>query len=251
MRTTLVSVIVPCYNAVPYIIEAIESVISQSYTDWEMLIIDDCSSDNSASIIQNYCAIDNRIKYYKTKESSGSPTLPRNIGIENAMGRYIAFLDSDDVWLPNKLEEQLKLFDKSKAAIAYSNYEKITESGEREQRIIKAPAEVSYKQLLLGNVIGCLTAIYDTDKTGKVYFSEHAHEDYIMWLSILKRGYIAKNTNTVTALYRVRNRSVSSNKLKAIFWQWSIYVNVEKTGYLKAVYYFVNYAYRAFLKILK
>ena len=160
-------------------------------------------------------------------------------------------MDSDDVWLPNKLEEQLKLFDKSKAAIAYSNYEKITESGEREQRIIKAPAEVSYKQLLLGNVIGCLTAIYDTDKTGKVYFSEHAHEDYIMWLSILKRGYIAKNTNTVTALYRVRNRSVSSNKLKAIFWQWSIYVNVEKTGYLKAVYYFVNYAYRAFLKILK
>lgn len=247
----MISIITPSYNSLTFISQAIESVLAQTYSDWEMLIIDDCSTDDSASIIRQYCEEDKRIKYFKTTYSSGSPTLPRNIGIENAMGRYIAFLDSDDVWLPNKLEEQLKLFDESETAIVYSNYEKITELGEREQRIIKAPAEVSYKQLLLGNVIGCLTAIYDTDKTGKVYFSEHAHEDYIMWLSILKRGYIAKNTNTVTALYRVRNQSVSSNKLKALFWQWSIYVNVEKTGYLKAVYYFANYAYRAFLKILK
>lgn len=251
MRKALFSVIVPCHNADVYIVEAIESVISQSYTNWELLIIDDCSSDNSVSIIQNYCSIDNRIKYYKTKEPSGSPALPRNIGIENAMGRFIAFLDSDDVWLPNKLEEQLKLFDKTETAIVYSNYEKMAETGKRENRIIKAPSTVDYKQLLLGNVIGCLTAVYDTDKIGKVYFSEHSHEDYIMWLSILKRGYMAKNTNTVTALYRVRNKSVSSNKLKALSWQWSIYVDVEKTGYLKAIYYFVNYAYKAFLKILK
>lgn len=251
MRRVLVSVIVPCYNAASYITETIESVISQSYTNWEMLIIDDCSCDNSGLIIQNYCSIDSRIKYYRTEKASGTPTLPRNIGIENAMGRYIAFLDSDDVWLPNKLEEQLCLFDDSQTAIVYSDYEKMAETGERNHRIIKAPSTVNYKQLLLGNVIGCLTAVYDTDKIGKVYFSEHSHEDYIMWLSILKNGFIARSSNTVTALYRVRNHSVSSNKLKALSWQWNIYINIEKIGYFKAAYYFIHYAYRAFTKMLK
>lgn len=247
----MVSVIMPVYNTEFFLDVAIQSVLSQTYQQWELWVVDDCSTDNSSSIIKNYIERDCRIHYLKTLYSSGSPTLPRNIGIENARGRYIAFLDSDDVWLPNKLEEQLALFNEEKTVIVYSDYEKITEDGERGNRVIKAPSTVNYKQLLLGNVIGCLTAMYDTNKVGKVYFSEDSHEDYIMWLSILKKGYMAQNTNTVTALYRVRSQSVSSNKLKTLSWQWNIYVNIERTGYLKAMYYFSNYAYRAFLKMLK
>lgn len=247
----MVSIITPSYNSSAFIEQTIESVLAQTYEDWEMLIVDDCSTDTSAAIIKQYAKKDVRIRYLKTKHPSGSPCEPRNIGIRNAQGRYIAFLDSDDRWLPDKLEEQLHLFEDAATAIVYSDYEKMTEAGERENRIVRAPAEADYKRLLSGNVIGCLTAVYDTAKVGKVYFPEHSHEDYILWLSILKRGYIAKNTNTVTALYRVRSRSVSSNKLKALSWQWSIYVNVEQTGYLKAMYYFAHYACKAFLKMLK
>lgn len=246
----MVSIIIPTYNSSFFISQAIESVLVQTYKDWEALVIDDCSTDDSANIIKSYCQKDERIKYLKTEYASGSPTLPRNIGIKNSQGRYIAFLDSDDIWLPNKLETQLHLFSDNKTVIVYSNYEKIAENGQRNSRIVVAPFTMDYQHLLLGNVIGCLTAIYDTEKVGKVYFSDYPHEDYIMWLSILKKGYIARNTNTVTALYRVRYNSVSSNKLKVISWQWEIYRSVEKLGYWKSVLFFISYAYKAFRKSL-
>ena len=126
----------------------------------------------------------------------------------------------------------------------------MTEAGERNERVIEAPLITTYQKLLRGNVIGCLTAVYDTKKVGKVYFPQHTHEDYLLWLSILKRGYVARNTGTVEALYRVRKHSVSSNKLKTLLWQWDIYVNVEKLGYLKAAYCFICYAYKAFIKAI-
>lgn len=245
------SIILPCYNAENYIAQALESVLAQTYTDWELLIVDDCSTDNSVAIIKHYSKQDSRIRYFKTEKPSGSPTLPRNIGIENAGGRYIAFLDSDDAWLSDKLEKQLAMFEKYEdMAICFSNYEKMKENGERNNRIISAPKSVTYKQLLLSNVIGCLTAVYDTMKVGKMYFSSHSHEDYILWLSILKQGYMARNTETVEALYRVREHSVSSNKLKTLSWQWDIYRNVEHISFIDSIFYFVNYAYRAFKKAL-
>lgn len=248
-RLVTVSVITPVYNAHLFLKESIQSVINQSYNNWELLIIDDCSTDNSISIIQKFLQIDSRIKYFKTNTPSGSPILPRNIGIENAKGRYIAFLDSDDAWLPNKLETQLKMFEQYEdMVICFSNYEKMTEKGERNNRIVQAPIIASYKQMLLGNVIGCLTAVYDTKKVGKVFFQNHSHEDYILWLEILKKGYTARNTNTVEALYRVRENSVSSNKLKTLSWQWDIYRNVENIGLFRSCYYFMNYAYRAYKK---
>ena len=249
--TVFISIIIPVYNAEVFLNESLQSVIAQTYQDWELLIIDDCSTDNSASIIKQYVEQDSRIRYFKTDRPSGSPTLPRNIGIEHARGRYIAFLDSDDAWLPNKLERQMAMFEKYKdMAICFSNYEKMAENGERNDRIIKAPERVTYKQLLLGNVIGCLTAVYDTEKVGKMYFPNHSHEDYILWLSILKKGYIAQNSGTVSACYRVREHSVSSNKLKALLWQWDIYVHVEKMSFLRAGYCFLHYAYKAFRKSL-
>lgn len=235
----------PVYNAEAYLKHSIQSVISQTYQNWELLVVDDCSSDNSALLIQQFVKSDKRIKFYQTDKPSGSPTRPRNIGIEKAQGRYIAFLDSDDIWLPHKLEEQLPLFENKDTAIVYSNYEKITEEGERSQRIVTAPCKTNYKQLLCGNVIGCLTAVYDVKKVGKMSFENINHEDYILWLAILKKGFVGRNTETVNALYRVRSLSVSSNKWKVLFWQWNIYVNVEKVGYIKAVYYFIHYVLKA------
>lgn len=247
----LVSVIMPVHNAETFLNQSIQSVIVQTYHNWELLVVDDCSNDNSAIVIQKFVQQDNRIKYLKTNRPSGSPILPRDIGIENAKGRYIAFLDSDDAWLPNKLETQLKMFEQYEdMAICFSNYEKMTEGGKRNNRVVQAPAITTYKQLLLGNVIGCLTAVYDTQKVGKVFFQNHSHEDYILWLEILKKGYVARNTNTIEALYRVRENSVSSNKLKTLCWQWDIYRNVEKIGLFRSSYYFFNYAYRAFKKAL-
>lgn len=248
----LFSVIMPVYNAETYLKEAISSVLVQSFRCWELLVVDDCSSDHSAEIICQFVKKDSRIRYLKTDSPSGSPTVPRNIGIEHAQGRYIAFLDSDDVWLPDKLEKQLALFqDFDDMALCFSDYEKMAETGERNHRIIKAPAFVDYDKLLGGNVIGCLTAVYDTEKVGKMFFPRHAHEDYILWLSILKRGYVARNTGTVEALYRVRKHSVSSNKWKTLSWQWDIYMHVEGLGYWRSMYCFLHYAYKAFIKALK
>lgn len=243
------SVIIPCHNSQEYIASAIKSVVEQTLQEWELLVVDDASEDDTSLIVQDFLKKDERIKYVKLDIPSGSPAMPRNEGVKCAKGRYIAFLDSDDVWLPNKLEHQLSMFEKYKdMAICFSNYEKMSESGERHKRVVKAPAMADYEYLLKGNVIGGLTAVYDTAKVGKRFFMNHPHEDYILWLGILKQGYVARNTNTVEALYRVRRHSVSSNKLKAMSWQWSIYRNVEKIGYWRAVYYFLFYAYKAFKK---
>lgn len=244
----MTSIITPCYNASRFLHDCIRSLIAQTYTDWELLIVDDCSTDNSADIIREYAVQDGRIRYLKTEKPSGSPVLPRNIGIKHARGRYIAFLDSDDAWMPTKLEEQMKLFEDEETCIVYSNYEKITEKGERNGRFVIAPPMVTYHRLLKGNVIGNLTGIYDTGKVGKIYCRNIPHEDYVVWLSILKQGYIARNTNTVNALYRIRKSSVSGNKKKVLLWQWNIYRNIEQLSVLKSVYYFLNYAYRAFKK---
>jgi len=247
----MISIVTPCYNAGRSISDTIESVLAQTYTDWEMLIIDDCSNDSSSDIIRQYAARDSRIKYICTDQPSGSPTLPRNIGIENARGEYIAFLDSDDLWLPTKLEHQLALFQEEKVAIAYTNYEKIDVRGQRRGRRVIAPPTVTYRQLLKGNVMGCLTVMYEVGKVGDVRFKKIGHEDYALWLSILKKGYIARNTNTVEALYRVSRNSLSSNKLTVLKWQWNIYVNEEHTGLIPALWYFINYACRAFVKRMK
>lgn len=245
------SIITPCYNAILYLPQAIDSVLTQTYDKWELLIVDDCSTDGSYEIIQKYVKQDSRINYFRTTFPSGSPALPRNIGTKNAKGRFIAFLDSDDFWLPNKLEEQIPLFEEQEVAIVYSNYKKINVKGERFGCIIKAPKETNYKNILKENVIGCLTAVYDTNKVGKIYFSKIHHEDFVVWLNILSKGFKACNTNTVTAFYRVQKNSLSANKLKALMWTWNIYRNVEHLNWFLSIYYFLHYAVRAGNKYIK
>lgn len=251
MNNSKVSIITPLYNSESFIAETIQSVISQTYNNWEMLIIDDCSKDKSSEIVKTYESLDERIKYFKTDFPSGSPTKPRNIGIEKANGRYIAFLDSDDLWVQNKLETQLQFFEDDSVAIVFSNYEKINEQGIQNNRVIKAPKIVDYKTLLKGNVIACCTCVYDSFKTGKLYFNNQGHEDYALWLEILKKGYFAKNTGLVSAKYRVRNASISSNKYKVIFWIYTIYRENENMSIIKSIYYSFITLSRSFFKYFK
>ena len=245
-----ISVIIPVYNAEKYLNKTLESILKQSLKDIEVICVDDGSTDNSKDIVEQYVKKDSRIHLLQNYKPLGIPAIPRNIGIQQAKGRFIAFLDSDDIWFPTKLEQQVRLFNHKKTAIVFSNYEKMNEEGLRAGRIIKAPDTASYECLLKGNVIGNLTGIYDVAKVGKVLFRPIHHEDYALWLSILKKGFIARNTNTVTALYRVRKASVSSRKLAVLSWQWNIYMNVEKIGIIKSAYYYINYACRALHKKL-
>lgn len=244
----LVSVIMPMHNSARYLHESIKSVIAQTYKEWELLIIDDFSEDSSYAIAEEYVALDSRIHLLKNHDRKGMPSAPRNVGVQAATGRYIAFLDSDDLWFPQKLEQQLALFTDNRTAIVYSNYEKIDENGTREDRLVTAPPQATYRTLLCGNVIGNLTGIYDTHKVGKVSIQDIHHEDYAMWLYILKQGYNAQNTGTTLAAYRVNRGSVSSNKLKAVTWQWHIYRKIEHLSLLRSVFYFVFYAFKAFIK---
>lgn len=250
MERPLVSIITPCYNAAQFIAETIESVLAQTYTNWEMIIVDDCSTDCSAEIINEYVAQDNRIKYYKTDKPSGGPIAPRNIALEKAQGEYIAFLDADDLFLPHKIERQLKLF-QDNIAIVFSNYEKIDKNGSRNNRIVVAPKSVSYRKLLQSGYIGCCTMMCDVSKVSNMKFSNIGQEDWAFQLDILRKGYIAVNTNTVESLYRIVENSRSSQKLKVAKGQWYVLKNVEKLTMFEAIYYFCHYAIKGTLKFFK
>lgn len=246
-----VTVVMPCYNGEKYLEKAIFSVINQTYTNWELLVINDNSTDNSVEIIKRYETLDSRIHLINCTQSVGNPSAPRNCGIENAKGRFIAFLDCDDMWLPEKLEKQLPLFNEDNTSVVFSWYEKVNEDGKRQNRIISSPSVVSYKILLHSGYIGNLTGIYDTLKVGKVYQKNINMEDYVMWLDVLKKGGVARNTNTVEALYRITNNSLSSSKLKHLSWQWNVYRKAEKIGFLKSCFLYCCYAIHGVIKYIK
>ena len=252
METTftdgLVTIIMPTYNSADFIGEAITSVIHQTYTDWELLVVDDGSTDNTPDIVREYSAHDPRIHLFFNDHHTGMPSSPRNYALHRAHGRYIAFLDSDDMWLPEKLSEQIPLLSNPNVAVVYSDYEKISSSGQRCGRVVKAPHTATYRRLLYGNVIGNLTGIYDRQNVGSVAILEIHHEDYAMWLNILKRGFIAMNTGTVTALYRVHGKSVSSRKFSILSWQWNIYRNIENLSLPYSCLCYASYAFRAIWK---
>jgi teichuronic acid biosynthesis glycosyltransferase TuaG len=249
--SSLVSIVTPCYNAERVISYTIESVLAQSYQNWELLIVDDCSTDKTAEIIAKYCKQDSRIKYLKTNESSGSPSLPRNIGLENAKGRYIAFLDSDDLWLPDKLKEQVEFMQNHGYRFVYSNYEKINYSGERNNRVIKGKETVTYWDTLCSCDIPCLTVIMDRDIIGDTRFKSICKEDYAFWLEILRKGIRAYNTNANHALYRETPNSRSSNKWAMIKNQWYVLTQVEGVLTPIALYFMIPFLFKGFSKYIK
>lgn len=247
----MVSIITPCYNAENTIAQTIESVIAQTYMDWEMLIVDDCSTDSSPEIIKGYTAKDSRIKYFKTLNKSGSPSLPRNIGIDNAKGKYIAFLDADDLWMPDKLKRQIEFLCRGNYDLVYSYYEKMDWEGRRNSRIIRTREKTGYNDILKSNSIPCLTAIIRKDKIGDTRFKQIPQEDFCFWLDILRKGIVAHNLCEVTALYREAKTSRSANKLDMFKGYWNVIRNHQHIGLIPCCYYMITYTILGFAKYLK
>lgn len=237
----LVSIITPAYNAAEYIAETIESVLAQTYPKWEMLIVNDCSKDNTAEIVQSYAAKDKRIKLINLKQNSGA-AVARNTAIQNAQGRYIAFLDSDDLWKKEKLQKQLNFMQQNGYVFTFTGYEHFKNNKENIQNKVKAPKSLNYKQALKGNQIGCLTVMLDRKQIPNIEFSKQRHEDYILWLNILKQDITAFDLNESLALYRVGNsKSISSNKLQSALWTWKVYRESQKLSVFKSIYYICFY----------
>lgn len=237
----MISIITPSYNSSTFISKTIQSVLKQSYSDWEMIIVDDCSSDNSVEVVQLFVEKDPRISLIKLIENSG-PAIARNKAIEVAQGRYIAFLDSDDLWLPNKLEKQLSFMQENDHPFSYTAYDKIDASG-RVFGHIGVPGCVCYSDLLKMNSIGCLTAVYDTEYFGKVAMPLiRKRQDLGLWLKLLKKTDYAYGLNETLAQYRVHSDSISANKINAAKYTWQLYREVESLNFIKASYYFSYYA---------
>jgi len=237
----IVSIITPAYNAATYIAETIESVLAQTYTNWEMLIVNDCSKDNTAEIVQSYAVKDKRIKLINLKQNSGAAAA-RNTAIQNAKGRYIAFLDSDDLWKKEKLQKQIEFMQQKGYAFTFTNYEHFKGTKENIQNQVQIPKSLNYNQALKGNQIGCLTVMLDRKQIQNIHFTAQRHEDYILWLNILKHGITAYGIQERLALYRTGNsKSISGNKIQSAIWTWKVYRYSQEFPVLKSAYYMCFY----------
>ena len=209
----LVSIVTPMYNGEKYVEQTIISVISQTYKNWEMIIVDDGSKDNGPAIVEKYICADNRIKLLR--QSNAGSSAARNNGLRCAQGRFVCFLDSDDFWEPNFLEEQLNFIKERNAVIVFASYKRINADGEEILSPFIVPDKVDYWGLLKTCSISCLTAMYDRKKTGDVYFNEamgSMRDDFVFWLSILKKGGYAYGNKAVLASYRSFSSSTTGNK---------------------------------------
>jgi glycosyltransferase involved in cell wall biosynthesis len=242
-----VSIITPAFNSEKYIGEAITSVQSQTYMDWEMIIVDDCSDDNTVNVVESFAAQDPRLRLVQMSDNAG-PAVARNTAIEMSSGRYIAFLDSDDTWVPDKLERQIAFMKLNDYPFTFTAYEKINHSGVQVGRV-SVPVRVTYQDLLKVCTIGCLTVIFDTNYFGKQYMPPiRKRQDYGLWLKLLKQTDYAYGLNQVLAQYRLHDESISSNKFSAASHQWMLYRNHQKFGFFKTLYYFSHYASNGLLR---
>lgn len=248
-KEPLVSIITPLYNSEKYIGETIESVLNQTYRNWEMLIVDDCSKDNGVKIVNEYVLKDKRIKLFKNEKNEGV-SFTRNKAIDLSQGIYIAFLDSDDLWKKEKLEKQISFMEKNNIDLSYTGYEKINMDGSLRGEI-KVLKKIDYKELLKNCLIGFLTAIYLKEKFKIYRFKKTKAEDYVFWLEIFKQIDYAYGIQESLAYYRVSNNSRSSNKLDIVSFHWKIYREYEKLNFLKAVYYYFIYIKRGIARFIK
>ncbi len=237
-----VSIITPLYNCSEFIEQTITSVINQSYENWEMIIVDDCSTDGGDQIVKNISQSNDRITFIKNTENLGG-AVTRNIAIDHADGKYIAFLDSDDLWHPEKLEKQIQYMESENKSFTFTSYHKVDEKGNTYLGRVNSPKKVSYRGLLKTNVIGCLTAIYDTDQFGKVSMPLiRKRQDFGLWLKLLKKSEYAYGLDEDLATYRVRTNSISSNKLNTISSIWKLYREVEKLSIVESFYFSLHYS---------
>ena len=246
----LVSIITPMFNSSKYIEETLKSVINQTHKNWELFIIDDGSSDNCVELVNGFKNFDGRIKLI-TNEINQGAAKSRNIGIRKANGRYIAFLDSDDLWVPTKLEEQISFMSKNQLALSYSSYEKIDELGNHIKNINIVKIQTTYDNLLKSNYIGCLTAMIDLKmmEQKKIYMPNiKTRHDHGLWLSIVKRGFNVSGNPKILAKYRYREGSISFSKFKSGYYQWKLYRDIEKINFLSSIYYMICGAWYGSLK---
>ena len=244
-----VSIITPLYNSERYVSEAINSVLNQSYKKWEMILVDDCSSDKSVSIVEKFQEKDGRIQLLKNKSNMGSG-LSRNRAIDAASGDIIAFLDSDDVWHPEKLSKHLDFMEKNSSVFSHTSYGFINEEGQ----IIKSTYHVGnepvdYEKLLKKTEIACLTAMFDVHKLGKMHMPPLPKaQDYALWLDILKLGVVSDPFDEELAFYRLHSASTTSKKWKHILGHWSFLRNREKLSLIASTYYTITWAIGGFVK---
>ena len=226
MNNRLVSIIMPSYNTANYIGESINSVINQSYKNWELIIVDDCSTDNTDEVIKDFLK-DSRIKYLKNKENSGA-AISRNKALRMAKGEWIAFLDSDDLWNHKKLEKQIKFMEQNKYNFSYTKYREIDEQGNNLNIEISGPKKITKFRMYNYCWLGCLTVMYNRKKIGLIQIKDiKKNNDYAMWLKICKKENCYLYPNSL-ALYRKRNGSISSQSyLKLIKWHYKLFREID------------------------
>lgn len=243
-----VSVITPAYNASKYIGDTVASVRAQSFVDWEMIIVDDCSIDDTYQLVAALASEDARIKVIKHQSRRGVAAA-RNTALDLAVGEYMAFLDCDDLWLPDKLQKQIEFMVTNGYVLTYTMYQKFASETGKRGKIIKVPNKMTANDILGNTAIGCLTVMVNRKRVGVFHMPLIKHtEDNCTWQEILSRGYVAYGLKENLALYRVGNVSLSSNKMKAARLQWDTYREYYKFSVFKSSYYFLCYAFHAVKK---
>lgn len=247
----LVSIIVPVYNANKYIEATVKTVQEQSYENWELLLVDDGSTDGSTETIKRIVEADvtNRIVPLFPEEH-GSAARARNFGLEHAKGRYIAFLDADDLWEKDKLTEELSFMKEKEAGFVFTGYEFADANGKGTGKVVKVPETLSYKQALKNTTIFTSTVLIDLEKIDRslVMMPEMKSEDTATWYKILRNGNLAYGLDKNLVKYRRVAQSLSSNKLEAIRRIWNLYRKAEKLSVVYSAYNFVFWAFRAVLR---
>ncbi|WP_273161340.1 glycosyltransferase family 2 protein [Bacteroides fluxus] len=248
MTEGLVSIIMPSYNASQFVTESINSVLLQTYLNWELLVVDDCSKDDSVRIVQKFVDIDQRVRLFPLEKNVGAAAA-RNVAIGQAKGQYIAFLDSDDVWNEDKLEKQLAFMKQNSYAFVFSDYYVMEEDGRKTGNIVRVPISLTYHQYLRNTIIGCLTVMIDRKQTGdfRMPLIKSSH-DMALWLLIMKRGFKAYGLKEVLAGYRLVSTSNTAKKWKAAKDVWKVYRKIEGLSVLYAMYCFSGYVLHAVLK---
>jgi len=247
MNPDLVSIITPAYRCAGVVGDTIRSVLGQTYPYWEMLIVEDCSPDNTRDVLREWTKVDPRVHLIEQPKNSG-PAMARNAALERAQGRWIAFLDSDDLWLPQKLERSIAFAESHQAPLVFTGFRRIPADGGEEGRYIGVPRTLSYRQLLGNTAIATSTVLLDRNMVGDVRMKKTYYDDFHCWLQILKRGYVAYGLDEDLMCYRVMGQSVSRNKRSSAAHVWRAYRDLEGLSLLVSLWYFSQYAIRGLLK---
>ena len=248
----LVSIVVPVYNAADYLEETVRSVQRQTFGDWELLLVDDHSSDKSRELVQRLAKEDGRIRPLVQEAGKKGAAAARNFGMSRAEGQYLAFLDADDVWRPDKLEKELGFLRRKGAAFVFTAYEFGDEAARGTGKVVSVPETLTYRQALSRTVIFTSTVLFDREQIGDGLLSmpEVKSEDTATWWQILRAGHVARGLDENLVIYRRPKRSLSSNKAAAVSRIWNLYRRQEKLNPLQSAWYLAFWAVRATLRRL-